>query len=143
MSTKAPEVPSLAWVLSIFAYHISSLTEEKPIRREAPYGNRVRFSIGLGGFGEGCPLANVDVVITPATEDPTTTDAWGPWAQVWMRPISDKATTVAERNTEPNVLDGTWKQVGNRSAGRNHYAELCAPVIAWVAQYHATKGKGA
>jgi hypothetical protein len=117
-------VPTFAHMLENFAFHVASIMTSKPTRTDAPYCNRDRFGLGMGNFGEGCPFVNVDFVIVPTTRD----DPWGPWAQVYSRPYNE-----TERNAEPNVNDGTWTCHGNRCGGRDAYARMVTPVLAWVA----------
>lgn len=110
--TPLAPVPTLAHVLSTFAYHVAGIMTERPTRSDAPYAQCARFGLGLGGYGPGCPTVHVQIEITPVYSegDP---DRWGVWAHV--------------------SIDG--KACGNRCGGRDEYARLCAPVIAWVAAH--------
>jgi hypothetical protein len=126
------DVPTFAHMLDIFAFHCESIAKSKPRRDDAPYCNRDRFGLGLGGFGHGCPFINIEVVITPSERDP---EPWGTWATVYTRPAREYAN-ADERNAEPNLFDGTWQCHGNRCGGRQAYSKIAAPVLEWVARYH-------
>lgn len=108
-------VPSLATVLSTLAGHVASIHTEVPRRTDAPYCDRVRGGCGLGGYTEGCPFVVVDWMITPSGHEGA---QWDVWAQVTF-----------------THSDGTVESCGNRYGGASRYAELCAPVVAWVADY--------
>jgi hypothetical protein len=118
------EVPSLAHVLGTLAYHVTCIMTGRPSRTDPPYSERDQFGLGLGAYGEGCPLVRFDVEIRPSDENP-----WGPWAQVHLAPIVDG-------------VRGRLECHGNRSGGREAYVNACAPVIQWVADYWAAKAKG-
>jgi len=117
----------MACLLQTFAYHVGCLSTERPAIATL---QRARFGIGLGGYAEGCPRAYVNVTITPGFDE----EPWGVWAQVHFEP-GDFGAFIAKG------LHGEvpGKCHGNRSGGREAYAALCAPVIAWVAAYWAGK----
>jgi hypothetical protein len=132
-------IPSFAQMLDTFAYHCESIATSKPKRADAPYCERDRFGLGLGGFGRGCPFVNIEVVIVPANlEWPD--GPWGVWATVYTRPAREYANSD-ERNAEPRLFDRAegWESHGNRCGGRQAYSKMCAPVLEWVAAYHAKK----
>lgn len=115
----------LTTTLENFTYHIQLLLTERP-NDDAPHSKQVVFGLTLGGLDD-CPLVSVEVCIKPSSGRD-----WGVWAQVYMRPMT-KFRSEPQEN--PNVLDGSWKWCGNRCGGREEYAKLCAPVIAWVAAH--------
>lgn len=115
-NTPAPVVPSLAEVLDLMAYHVAEIMTARPGPTVADLP-AISFGCGLGGWeGTDCPFVMVQGTITAATEAfAKDGGAWGAWAQV--------------------VLNG--RAVGNRHGGYKAIAAAYAPVIAWVAAYHA------
>ena len=103
----------LCRVLATFSYHISCIMTNRPYPGNSH--QEVRFGLGLGDPRVG-PAVLVQVVILPYEQD---SDPWGVWAQVFLRGADD----------EP------WRACGNRCGGREEYARLCAPVIAWTASH--------
>jgi hypothetical protein len=121
--------PPLADVLVTFANHVSTLMTEKPSRTDAPYCNRARVGLCLGGWSDDAPRAWIDVEIRPS-ENADPENPWGVWAQVWIR--------TEWRDDDRHEEDRKGFQCfGNRHGGAKEYARLCAPVIAYVAAYHA------
>jgi len=108
-------VPSLEDVLSTLAFHVSGLMTDRP--GEGVKRSSVGVGFGLGGYkGTDCPCVFVEGHITAACPvGDSKEDPWGGWAQV--------------------TLDGRLR--GNRSGGREYLMKAYAPVIAWVAAYHA------
>ena len=121
-------IPTLAEVLDTFAYHVESIATSKPTRTDAPYKDRDRFGLGLGGYAPDCPRVAVDVELRPSIG----AEPWGVWAGVYIRPMRSDDRDEEDRQG--------FKHCGNRCGGRKEYAALCAPVLAWVAAYHAGKG---
>lgn len=115
-SNPAPSVPSLAEVLDLMAYHVASVMTAQPGPSVADLP-AISFGCGLGGWeGTDCPFVMMQGTITAVTGAfAKDGGAWGPWAQV--------------------VLNG--RSVGNRHGGYKAIAAAYAPVIAWVAAYHA------
>lgn len=127
-------VPTMDHVLKTFAYHLRCIATSRPKRPDAPYCDRDLFGLSLGSYGEGCPCVHIHVMIKPSACD----DSWGAWAQVSF--ASPDETRI---DYEGAVDAGLWHSHGNRSGGGDAYAALCAPVIAWVAAYHARAKAGA
>lgn len=106
------EVPTLADVLDTMAYHVGNMMTARPGETVADL-TEISFGCGLGGYGEGCPT----VILQGTIRSAGGADAWGPWAQV--------------------TLNG--KALGNRHGGQKEIARAYAPVVAWVAAYHAKR----
>jgi hypothetical protein len=110
--TEHATVPSLEHVLSLLAFHVSSVMTDRPVA-----GNAVSHTgLGFGGFGDGCPLVHLDCEIQPSVG---VDEPWGIWAQVWLAPRGQQLQCC-----------------GNRCGGRERLMALYAPVIDWVAAYH-------
>jgi hypothetical protein len=130
----SPEVPTVAHVLSTFAYHVSCLAMYAPQAAPEIKAQRVRFGLGLGGYAEGCPRAYVNVTITPSgIPEGEHGGPWGVWAQVHFAEGSWSAFVESSAKGFPGQCHG------NRHGAIEAYTRLCAPVIAWVSDYWARK----
>ncbi len=109
---KAPAVPTLEDVLGIMTYHVEHLATCRP--GPTSTSTSYEFSAGIGGWeGSGCPLVIFSATIHPTSGD----EPWGVWARC---------------EVEGQII-------GNRCAARAALARVYAPVIAWVAAYHAAR----
>jgi hypothetical protein len=111
---KAPDVqvPALEQILETFSYHISEIMTGRPIDA---ISTEYKFGLGLG-HGEGCPKVCAIVHVVPSS---VWKDPWGVLAETYVN----------------------GKPCGNRCGARAEYTRLCAPVIAWVANYWASKNE--
>ncbi len=114
-SNPAPVVPSLADVLATLAGHVENIMTVRP----GPGVERSTITIGcgLGGYpGTDAPFVLLEGTLTAASGTFAKDGGeWGIWAQV--------------------TLNG--ENHGNRHGGSKAIAAAYAPVIAWVAAYHA------
>ncbi len=110
-ATKTSTVPSLADLLDTIGYHVATVMTHAP-GPTVMHLEAISFGCGVGGFeGTDCPLVILEGSIRAASGS----DPWGAWAQV---------TIGGER-------------VGNRHGGYKAIMKAYAPVVAWVAAYHA------
>jgi hypothetical protein len=132
MGSAPIEVPTVAHLLSTFAYHVYCLASHAPNAGPEIKAQRVRFGLGLGGYAEGCPKAYVNVTITPAPSAmPEHGGPWGVWAQCHFSPMT--SWEAFHSNADPGQCHG------NRHGAIEAYTKLCAPVIAWVSDYWTRK----
>lgn len=117
-----PWVPSLEEALGLLAGHVKSVMTAQP-GRSVSFLTEVYFGCGLGGWeGTGCPSVLLEGKIEAATGACAADGGpWGEWAQV--------------------TLNG--QSCGNRHGAARAIAEAYAPVIAWVAAYHAARATAA
>lgn len=116
-----PWVPTLAEVLETMAGHVAHMMTRRP-GESMSHLRTVEVGCGIGGYeGTDCPLVILSGTITAVDDsDGREVDAGGPWGE-WAQ------------------VELNGRKLGNRWGAKAEIARAYAPVIAWVAAYHARK----